>query len=143
MSYTQRVAEQLNGIEYDRDCHTKIERIGNAHAQAGLVIVYGESDDLMEFAGAISEELGAYDGTTAYLDSNGLLKNDCENRECPHFERAKAGAATIEALWCAEEGYSWTFKTDIPHATFDIMEDGEKFCRGIVFLLTDVTKKDA
>jgi hypothetical protein len=45
---------------------------------------------------------------------------------------AKGLCKTIEAIW-GKDGYSWTYKTDIPHATFDIFEDGEKFCRGIVF----------
>jgi hypothetical protein len=44
----------------------------------------------------------------------------------------KESAKTIEVVWDAE-GYSWIYETEIPHAVFDILEDGEKFCRGIVF----------
>lgn len=103
----------------------------------GLVIVYGASDDLMEFEGAIYDELGACEGATAYLTSAGLLTNDCDNEECPHFEKLKVNAASIEAVWDDGE-YSWTFKTSIPHATFEVLEDDEKYCRGIVFALADV-----
>jgi hypothetical protein len=46
-------------------------------------------------------------------------------------------ARKIEAVW-AEDGYSWTYRTDIPHATFEITEDGEPYCRGIVFALADL-----
>lgn len=98
--------------------------------------MFGASDDLIEFRGAIHDELGA--PTTAYLTSEGLLQNECDSSECPHFEKMKAKAATIEALWCKEEGYSFTYKTDIPHETFEIVEDGEPYCRGIVFSLSDV-----
>jgi hypothetical protein len=49
-------------------------------------------------------------------------------------------AATIEALWCKENGYSWTYKTAIPHAAFDIMEDKLKYCRGIVIALKDLPR---
>ncbi len=39
----------------------------------------------------------------------------------------------INIIWHDEEGGPcWTYETDIPHATFDIMEDGEKYCRGTV-----------
>lgn len=128
------LAALLNGREYLKEI-TKEE--SNYASALGLVVVFGASDDLMEFRGAIEDELGAYDGTTAYLTHEGLLQNDCENDECPHFQKLKAKAANINALWCAEEGYSWTFQTDIRHETFEIVEDGEPYCRGIVFALTD------
>lgn len=131
----EELAALITGREY------RSEMTGPEELQAkadGLVVVFGASDDLMEFRGAINNELGAYDGTTAYLTNKGLLTNDCENEECPHFAAMKKAAATIEALWCAEDGYSWTFKTDIPHTTFEIVEDGEPYCRGIVFVLADV-----
>lgn len=129
----KELAARLNGAEYP----LSIGSVIGAEAKAsGLVIVYGASDDLMEFEGAIRDELGAYEGTTAYITPAGLLQNECENDECPHFETLKATAATIEALWDSD-GYSWTYKTAIPHETFEIVEDGEKYCRGIVFTLAD------
>lgn len=134
-------AALLNGKEYP--FYPSNDGSAAQAKAAGLVVVYGASDDLMEFAGAIDDELGAYDGTTAYLTSAGLLQNECQSTECPHFEKMKERAATIEALWCAEEGYSWTYKTEIPHATFDITEDGGPYCRGIVFALADVKEKTA
>jgi hypothetical protein len=50
---------------------------------------------------------------------------------------------TVQAVWCPrdENGKiwaSWKIQTDIPHETFDIMEDGELFCRGVVFHVDDV-----
>lgn len=130
----QEIAYALDGTEYPLRISPDISKAAKA---AGLVIVYGASDDLMEFDGAVNDELGAYDGTTAYLTPAGLLQNDCNNDECPHFEKLKDGAATIEALWASEGDYSWTYRTNIPHATFDIKEDGGPYCRGIVFALKD------
>ena len=111
-----------------------------------LVVVYGQSDDLMEFRGAIRDEVDAYDGGKAYLTDKGLLTNACEESSCPYYRANREKATVIEALWCNEseprDGESmvpaWTFKTEIPHSTFNIMEDGEIFCRGIVFNLSDV-----
>lgn len=114
--------------------------------QAGLVVVFGASDDLMEFRGAIYDELGAYNGATAYVDEKGLLpdrdsiEDDDDLKD--YFSR-QSGAKPIEALWNPGEGYSWKFKTDIPHETFEITEDGEPYCRGIVFALADAVKPAA
>ncbi|CAB3784649.1 hypothetical protein [Pararobbsia alpina] len=130
----KELAQKLNGSQYPFEVGSVIRAEAKA---AGLVIVYGASDDLMEFDGAIRDELGAYEGTTAHLDSTGLLENGCDNDECPHFEKLKAKAATIEAVW--DDGtYSWTYQTAIPHETFEVLEGDEKYCRGIVFALADV-----
>lgn len=130
----EEFAARLNGREY-------LEEITSAEEEAakllGLVVIFGASDDLMEFRGAIHEEGDAYEGTTTYFDAGGLLQNDCDNEQCPHFKKLKKSAKTIKALW-DKDGYSWTYETDIPHATFDIMEDGEKYCRGIVFSMSDL-----
>lgn len=131
----KELAEKLIGATYG---HVISRELAAEAKAAGLVVVYGASDDLMEFEGAINDELGAYNGGRAHLTSAGLLKNDCENDECPHFDKLKQRAETIEALWDAGDGYSWKFKTDIPHETFEITEDGEPYCRGIVFALSDV-----
>lgn len=134
MSNAQAIADRLNGSAYPFDPPREIADDARA---SGLVIVFGASDDLMEFRGAINDELAAYDGTTAHLTSAGLLTNECGNDECPHFDRLKKSAATIDAVWAAD-GYSWTFATTIPHATFEVREDDENYCRGIVFALADV-----
>lgn len=138
----QKIADALNGIEYPVHRHVLNELLQQAKA-AGLVIIYGASDDLMEFAGAIADEVGAYEGCTVYLNDNGLLQNECEDDDCPYFKKVRASAATIEAEWAPEDepDLSWRYKTDIPHVTFNVMEDGVVYCRGIVFALADVTKK--
>ncbi len=128
------LAERLTGSEYPFDPPADLQRLAK---DAGLVIVFGASDDLMEFRGAIYDEIGAREGTVAYLNSAGLLTSECEDDNCPYFKRRKEQAATIKAIWDAE-GYSWIYETAIPHATFEVVEDGEKYCRGIVFALGDV-----
>lgn len=136
----KELAARLNGAEYPFS-----PSYGGLAAEAkaaGLVIVYGASDDLMEFAGAIDEELGAWEGTTAHVDAQGLLperESINEDDELRRYFGREPNARTIEALWAAEPGYSWTYKTDIPHATFEITEDGEPYCRGIVFAMSDVS----
>lgn len=134
----EELAEKLNNIQYP--VRIDSETIEQARSN-GLVIVYGASDDLMEFDGAISDEVGCYDGGEASIDNQGLLpcRDEIEDDEIlKDFFKREETARTIEAMWCKVDQYCWTYSTDIPHATFEVMEDDETYCRGIVFALTDV-----
>jgi hypothetical protein len=140
----QELAAKLVGATYQNFVRSEeilTKALAAEAKQHGLVVVFGASDDLMEFRGAIYDELGAYNGTTAYIDEKGLLPDrdsiDDDDELKDYFSR-EPHAKPIDALWCKEDGYSWTFKTDIPHATFEITEDDEPYCRGIVFALADV-----
>ena len=88
-------------------------------------------------AGAIDDELGAWDGTWIYLTSAGLLRNPCPSPECPFHLAEKKKAAILKAIW-DQDGYSWLYEAPFPHETFEITDDDEKYCRGIVFALADV-----
>ncbi|MBQ7756453.1 MAG: hypothetical protein IJ031_03125 [Oscillospiraceae bacterium] len=101
------LAERLDGREY-RNEMTPIEE--ERAKELGFVVVYGYSDDNAEFRGAIDDEIGCFDGGRIY-----------EN-----------GDKYIDAVWCESE-FTWTYKTNIPHAVFNIYDDEEKYCRGIVF----------
>lgn len=137
MNATQ-LAELLNNTQYPVRINDELKKQANEN---GLVIVYGASDDLMEFEGAVRDEFGCYDGGTALVDSKGLLpeREDIDDDDAleEYFSR-KNNVQPIEALWCKEDGYSWTYKTDIPHETFDVLDEAEEYCRGIVFSLSDL-----
>ncbi|MBE5976040.1 MAG: hypothetical protein E7251_15730 [Paenibacillaceae bacterium] len=120
----------IDGRQYS---YEPFRDVRQAAKEAGLVIVSGASDDLMEYDGAIYDEHGCFEGGVIYFDRQGAFDSD--------------GYATnkIEALWCDKSALdengnviTWTYKTDIPHETFMIYEDGEPYCRGIVFDLEDV-----
>lgn len=104
----------------------------------GLVIVYGASDDLVEFRGAIDSEIGVCGGSNMYLNYRGLVVNLCKDPDCPYYLINIMKATVIKALWCATDEYSWTYETKIPHRTFDILEGDGKYYKGIVFSLADV-----
>lgn len=134
----ETLAAQLNGREYLEEI-TDAEDLA-AH-DAGLVVVFGYSDDNTEFKGAIDDELGCYDGGEFYLHRGGIL-TDPSNGDCEHCgeraEKQQKHCAELKALW-GVGGYSWQIEmASVPHATFDIVEDGEKFCRGIVFSIDDL-----
>lgn len=134
----EELAAQLCCIEYGARIPGEVII---AAQSSGLVILCGASDDLMEFYGARREEIGCYGGGSAYVDADGVLPDrDCldGDEEIAEYVHRQKSARTIEALWCQEDGYSWIYKTDIPHATFHVLEDDAPYCRGIVFALADL-----
>ena len=133
--YIQQVATALNGNEIQNEITPEVTALLSG---SDLVVVFGASDDLMEFRGAIDDEVGVNDGGKAYLDGNGLLENKCDEDNCPYFQKERSQATVIEALWCHGDEISWQYATEIPHSTFEIMEDGEVYCRGIVFRLSSI-----
>lgn len=100
------IVKLLDGINY-----VDMFSEENAHMltaeKNGIVVVSGASDDLMEFSGAINDEVDVYDGGIVGVTKDGLVD----------------GGAEIEAVWCAEEA-PWTYKTEIPHEQFNVVEDG-------------------
>lgn len=130
----EELAKMINGREYGNEITKEIEQIAKDNK---LVIVFGYSDDGMEFRGAIEDEFGCCDGGTVYLTKLGLLE-ECEC-DCTYYQDAKKNAKIIEAVWCPEGSeLSWAYETDIPHSCFEILEDGEPYCEGIVFRLEDL-----
>lgn len=135
----KELAAKLNGREYQDEIDRVTEQAAKIH---GLVVVFGASDDLIEFRGAINDEAGAYGGSSVFLDAKGLTPEFnalCEDKDFQglrdYFLRFDS-RKEIEAIWDSD-GYSWTYKTTIPHETFDVLEDGEPYCKGIVFRLAD------
>lgn len=129
----ESIAAALNGRKYTNEI-TYAERA--QATQEGFVVLIGGSDDLACFHGAIEDEAGA--PGEIFVMPGGVLEmhDDCDCKLCG-FKDAQAKARKIEAIW-SQDGYSWTYKTDIPHASFDIVEGDEKYCRGIVFSISDL-----
>ena len=125
----EMLADQLNGREYGEEIRKEEILLAKDN---NLVVVFGASDDLMEFEGMIQDEIGCYNGGVAYLDKNGLMSNACDDDCCPYFAEKIKEAYKIEAVW-AQGGYGWTYKTEIPHVKFTIFDNGDPYCEGIVF----------
>lgn len=100
-------AKKLNGRTYGNELTLIEEREAK---NLGFVVLFGYSDDCAEFRGAYEDEVGCFNGGRVYED----------------------GDKYINSIWCKGNA-DWTYETNIPHATFDIYDDGELYCRGIVF----------
>lgn len=134
----KELAAKLNGREYLHEITRGEAELAKA---SGLVVVYGASDDLIEFRGAIRDEGGA--PGDVLIDTKGVLPSwdsasESEESAQEYFER-EAKSRTVEARFAEESNYTWIYKTDIPHETFEIVEDGEPYCRGIVFNIGDIS----
>ena len=126
----EELAAKLNGREY-RDEITEAEE--QAAKDAGLVVAFGASDDLVELRGAINDELG--EGEFVILGGKVHDFSECETG-CKYSDAAnKAARETGLRVEAEYGGGGWTFTTAIPHATFDVLEDGARYCRGVVFEL--------
>lgn len=143
---TKELAEKLDLCEYGSEIGTKLEAEAK---ESGLVVVFGYSDDGTEFRGAINDETGC--GEIKFTKTGKFLTEEMlENIEEIEDEleiKIPLPINTIEAIWCAENEQgktiaSWTYKTDIPHETFrvmeDVMEDEDLYCIGIVFSVNDL-----
>lgn len=120
--------------------HKEEEKIAK---ESGLVVIFGASDDLVEFRGAIYDEIDAYNGADFIIATPGTEIPVYEDEETyrkakkleavPIEEESSTKKNRFKALWCPDElDCSWLIKTDLPHSTFDIMSDGELYCRGII-----------
>lgn len=142
----EQFAELLNGRQYREEITESEEQLAKEN---DLIIVFGYSDDNIEFRGLIYDEIPAYDGAEMFIATPGTEIIVDEDEET--YQKAKSLTAVrlnqrrvneknfVEAIWSPDElDCSWLIRADIPHATFDIMEDGELFCRGIVLSKSDI-----
>lgn len=128
-------AKSISGKEYGYPQFTK-EEIEIAK-ENGFVIVYGASDDLMEFEGAIRDEGGCFDGGRVYFNKTEVCQDESDRSAFDNYSNS------INAIWDGDTDenrklITWTYETDISHETFMIYEGGEPYCRGIVFSIDDV-----
>lgn len=124
--YLEIIARELTSKMKDNARDDIPEEIIQRAKDKGIVIVYGASDDLMEFRGALYDEFDCYEGKTFHFDREGqVAEKETQNK--------------IEAVWCGKDSdWTWSYKTNLPHETFEIWDDEEKFCLGIVFYKGDL-----
>lgn len=134
----EQFAAMLNGREYGSEI-TRDE--AKTAKENGLVVVYGYSDDNCEFEGAIDEEIPCLEGRVITFNKDGSNFTDDNGKIFLTYHQKKSTPEPnkIEAVFSpSDPDCTWIYKTDIPHATFNIYEDGELFCVGIVFSINDL-----
>jgi hypothetical protein len=100
-------------------------------AVKGLVVVYAVSDDLVEIEGAMTQEIGAFNGVK-------LTANKAQG-----FYETAAGEPDIEFRWCDDNSGDsvcpWSVICNLPHRKFDILDDDGYVCSvGVVLHIDDI-----
>lgn len=107
-------AQMLDGRQYHNEI--TVAEVEKAK-ELGYIIVCGYSDDGCEIYGAFREEYDCYEG--------GVI----EDKRLPK---------SITAVWCDKDrDCAWSYKTDMPYAEFNIFEDDELYCVGMVIDLKE------
>lgn len=134
-----KLKEMLDGVEYPLFRNNIFDAATRYAEENGIVIVSGGSDDLIEFYGAIVDEFGCYGGGDVWINREGVLHDpdcDCEYANS-WYKDQKKHCAKITAIWNKDD-IDWQYETDLPHITFDIKEDGNTYCRGILIDIDDI-----
>ena len=118
---TKEWAEKLNNIEYPAD---EIWDMRKQFEEDGVVVVYGASDDLIEFEGAIQDEGDCYNDEVFYLNKEGLTTSYSKN----YVKVTHPHDGTVQ----------FNYETNIPCEWFNVVEDGELYCKGFVFNINDL-----
>ncbi len=143
----EELAARLNLVEYTNE--TEDAAIIADAKESNLLIVFGASDDLCEFAGAFRDEAYCDNGRVIRFTRDGKIPDMEEVRGALKKLKDELGfkpeipeLLQIEAVWnsAMPDGRipSWRYKTALPHATFEVMEDGELYCVGLVIDLNEI-----
>lgn len=124
------IAEIINGRQYRDEIP---EELKDHKDFKKFMICYFASDDLFETDGFNREEIGMYGGGDAHFNHGGLFLD---------FDELLAEEVIINSDWFLKvsvqdadnvDGGFYKFTSDVNNVPFFIMEDGEKYCRGLVF----------
>lgn len=124
------LAKRLSGIEL-LDIGSEVEREAS---RAGLIVVYGAGRDTVAFIGAIAGEADVPEGGAIHIDADGLLPDvdAVAADDLPAYYDRKRLSYLIDAEW-QQHGFPWSFTTAIPHHRFVVLNEGARYCRGIIF----------
>ena len=162
------LAKLLDGNEYRDEFENESDiNIDKLCEEKGWVVVFGQSDDLIEFRGAIDKEDGAWEGTMMKLVRPGDFyadRSDCyENDDEDTYRKAKEydfvginnedirimkehnyfKECVVEMLWCPDDSTaSWQVNVKgAPVAKFNIMDEEELYCEAAVIDISEFLKK--
>ena len=120
---TEQIASRLDGMCYRQTFPDDITK--TTLNTDGLIVITGAGDDLMEIHGVVNDE---YSGLSPHviLASGEIIPEH-------KLDETHVVAGHLKPEWC-ESGNpdGWSYSTNIPHATFRIMEDNEIYCIGLV-----------
>ena len=93
----------------------------------GFVVVYGDSDDRVEFEGAL--KLEGYTNPLNKACPAGILALSKDGKlldeeSSLYAECIKENRNVITVFYCCKDGLNWAFESSIPHETFFTFDGG-------------------
>lgn len=79
----KEMAKAMDGREYGSEITEHEEKWCRDN---GIAVVFGYSDDTVEFRGAINDEYGAWGGCEVAVSPKGVFVNECDDG-CENFEK--------------------------------------------------------
>lgn len=141
MKYTkEEFAKLLSGRKRGQEITDEERKIAKEN---GLLVVFAESDDLIEMRGIITDEAYAYGGGFAHLvlKTHGIDLIQTDQLEqitellVDNDLNYRVRTVVIEAICDSENDAAFVMTTKLPHAQFNIFDDedaSELYCIGIV-----------
>lgn len=139
----EQIAKLLGDVDVMWDLSIVTKGVASEANAAGLVIVFVRGDESVEIEGATFALRSVHGGDGIFFDKDGLLPMsedamESESAACSYVAR-RARAKGVRVIYKPEGlPHIWLIKTSVPHATFDMTENGEPYCRGVVFALADL-----
>lgn len=133
------VALMLDGREYGSEV-SPAEEI--QFKNAGIVVVYGYSDDLVEFEGAVNTEIGIWNTGNIPLLNGVPFDVPCATEEfethcCPLLKEVAKMLKYIKARFGIN---GWELDADFPCEKFTVVEEGDACGVGLVYALADLVE---
>lgn len=140
----KEVAQELNNIDYnDIDYYVRNE-ISVPLKEKGIVVAFGQSDDLLELRGAIYDEIDCYLPTKAIWVDDKFIADDIIKNICEWLDD-EYGSLFVPQIkkWIENTKYisinpdskifQFEYETNFPCEQFNIIDDGEVYGVGFVF----------
>lgn len=135
------VADDLEGRQYRKEVSSTERELLR---QAGIIVVYGVSDDTIAFEGAIYDELYSekiYLTRDGPNDRHGLRKLGIPDGVIQALPIITSRFGNGSPCWRFNlENGTGPLARNVRRATFMIYEDDEPFCEGLVFYKKDLPK---
>ncbi|WP_298505104.1 hypothetical protein [uncultured Sphaerochaeta sp.] len=125
----ETIAETLNMSEYIG--FRLQDDLKEQCRKSNLVVIYGYSDDLVEFDGAIEKEIDMYERREFFINFYGHVKKKARKMAIPHKCLAK---------FCEDGHPGWVIEPSFPHAKFSLVRDGEITGQGAVIDLIELMR---
>jgi hypothetical protein len=133
------VALMLDGREYGSEVSPREE---TEFKNAGIVVVYGYSDDCVEFEGAVNTEIGIWNTGNIPLLNGVPFDVPCATEEfethcCPLLKEVAKRLKYIKSKFGVN---GWEFDADFPCEKFTVVEEGDAYGVGLIYALADLVE---